>query len=162
VIPGVTDTCGQVSVAEDRPGSLSEHGVRLRSLDAVRVYEWQRREAQAGKADRIKSGLVIEVEDARDPREAGAGLGDQAELLGEGGLWRGDLHVDDGRGPAVFIEKIVSARVTVGGDAHEARPVEVVCDFQAGAVLTVIAFGVKILIRVVVPRSGRKTAVREW
>src|SRR5262249_1809336 len=125
VIPGVTGTCSQMSVTEDRPGNLSEHRVRLCRLNAVRVHEWQRREAQAGKADWIKSGLVIEVESARDPREAGAGPGDQVELLREGRLRRRDLHVDDRERAAVLIEKIVSARIAVGRDAHEARPVEV-------------------------------------
>src|SRR5262249_49762772 len=129
----------QVRVAEDRPGSLSVHCVRLRRLNTVRVHEWQRREAQAGEADRIKSGLVIEVEKACDPGEAGGGLGGQLDLLRESRVRRRDLHVDDRERPAVLIEKIVSARVAVGGNAHEPRPVEVVCDLQARTTLTVIA-----------------------
>ena len=146
---------------EDRLRSLGEQRVRLRRQNAVRVHEWQRREGLAGKDDRIESCLVIEIEEACDPRETRARLGDQPELLREGRLGRRDLHVDDRKRSGVLVEQILGARVAVGGDAHEARPIEVVCDLQARAVLTVTPLGIEILIWIVVTRSRGKTPVRE-
>src|SRR5581483_5472341 len=131
------------------------------SLNAVCVHEWQWREPQAGKVDWIKACLVVEVINACDPRESGAWRRHQLELLCEGRLGSRNLHVDDRQRPAVLIEEIVRARVAVSGDAHEPRPGEIVCDFQAHAILTVIAVRIEILVGIVVPGSRRNTAVRE-